>query len=141
MTVRTLVLLPLAALVLAPVPALARERGDGAKLQQKLEDPRTQVAVADALGGLFSVLLGMKAEPLAKAMDATGDHDGARRIPKGATIGDLVGPEGRTVPRQIKKQVPGMMTAMGSMVGALDEMVPQLEAVGKQLERDLGDLD
>lgn len=132
------VIWPLTVLALLPSPALARERpSEAAEMARELEDPRNQKAAASALGDLFGVMLGMKAAPLAKAMDAMGEHDAARRIPKGATIGDLAGPEARAVPREIKRRVPGMMTAMAAMTGMLDEMMPQLEAIGDNLERDL----
>lgn len=45
------------------------------------------------------------------------------------------------MPREIKRRVPGMMTAMASMTGMLGEMMPQLEAIGEQFERDLGRTD
>lgn len=131
-------MLPLTVLVLAPAPALAGERtSEGAEMARQLEDPRNQAAVADAMGAMFGVMLGMKAAPLAKAMDAMGERDAARRIPRNATIGDLAGPEARQMPREIKRRVPGMMTAMAAMTGMLDEMLPQLEAIGDNLERDL----
>lgn len=130
--------LPLTVLALVPAPAMARERpGDAAEMARQLEDPRNQRAAANAMGSLFEMMLGLKAAPLAKAMDAMGERDAARRIPKGATIGDLAGPEARAMPREIKRRVPGMMTAMASMTGMLDEMLPQLEAIGDKLERDL----
>lgn len=138
MSMRSFVLVPLAALALAPVPALARDRAtEGSELVRQMQDPRTQDAVGTALGSLVSALLGMKAEPFVRAMESMGDRDAARRIPKGATLGDLAGPDARHLPKQIKRRVPGMMNATGSMVGALEAMAPQLEAIGKQLERDL----
>lgn len=131
-------MLPLTVLALLPSPAFARERpSEASEMARALEDPRNQAAAANALGDLFGVMLGMKAAPLAKAMDAMGEREGARRIPKGATIGDLAGPEARAVPREIKRRVPGMMTAMAAMTGMLDEMMPQLEAIGDKFERDL----
>lgn len=134
--------LPLTVLALLPAPAMARERpSEAAEMARELEDPRNQRAAANAMGALFEVMLGMKAAPLAKAMDAMGERDAARRIPRGATIGDLAGPEARAMPREIKRRVPGMMTAMASMTGMLDEMMPQLEAIGKQMERDFGRAD
>ncbi|MBS3928223.1 MAG: hypothetical protein KGZ65_07315 [Sphingomonadales bacterium] len=134
--------LPLTVLALLPASAMARERpSDTAEMARELEDPRNQRAAANAMGALFEVMLGMKAAPLAKAMDAMGERDAARRIPRGATIGDLAGPEARAMPREIKRRVPGMMTAMASMTGMLDEMMPQLEAIGKQMERDFGRAD
>lgn len=135
-------MLPLTVLALLPTPAAARERpSEAAEMARELEDPRNQRAAANAMGALFEVMLGMKAAPLAKPMDAMGERDTARRIPKGATIGDLAGPEARAMPREIKRRVPGMMTAMATMTGMLDEMMPQLEAIGEQMGRDFGRAD
>lgn len=134
--------LPLTVLALLSTPAMARERpAEAADMARQLEDPRNQRAAANAMGVLFDMMLGMKAAPLAKAMDAMGERDAARRIPKGATIGDLAGPEARAMPREIKRRVPGMMNAMAAMTGMLDEMLPQLEAIGEQMERDFGRAD
>lgn len=134
--------LPLTVLALLSTPAMARERpAEAADMARQLEDPRNQRAAANAMGALFDMMLGMKAAPLAKAMDAMGERDAARRIPKGATIGDRAGPEARAMPREIKRRVPGMMNAMAAMTGMLDEMLPQLEAIGEQMERDFGRAD
>ena len=131
-------LLALAALVAVPAPAAAREHLAGSDaLTRELSDPHRQQAMGDALGSLLGILLGMKAEPLAKIMDQMGDHDGARRIPRGATLVDLAGPDARHMPREVRRRVPGMMNAMGGLVGVLDDLVPQLDAVGKQFERDM----
>ena len=135
-------LAPLVALALVPAPAMAREQShEGAEMARQLEDPRNQQAVANAMGAMFGMMLNMKAAPLAKAMEAMGEPDAARRIPRRATLGDLAGPEARQMPREIKRRVPGMMTAMASMTGMLDEMMPQLEAISEQMERDFRRLD
>ena len=138
----------LALAVLAPAPALARDSaGDKglAEIEGRLSDPDTQQAMGDALAGMMAALLDMKAAPFAKAMDKMGKSMGgrpmARTIPDDATLGDLAGPDARQLPGQIKRSVPGLMNASGSMVGALEVLAPQLEAIGKQLERDLGNLD
>lgn len=142
MSMVKLLALPLAALVLAPVPAAARDRAGAADdMIRQLEDPRTQAAVGHAMGALIAAMLAMPADPLVRVMESTGNHDAARRIPKGATLGDLAGPDARTMPREIKRRVPGMMTAAGSLLGVAEALGPQLAAIGKQLERDLGDLD
>jgi len=129
--------LPLTVLALLPGPALAGERSSEAtEVARQLKDPRNQQVAANAMGAMLAMMLNMKAEPLAKAMDAMGEPDAVRRIPRNATIGDLAGPEARAMPREIKRRVPGMMTAVAAMTGMLDDMMPQLEAIGEQMERD-----
>jgi hypothetical protein len=146
MQMRSLMLAPLAAMMLAPIPALAGERAKdrdmgGGEVMRQLQDPRTQDAVGNAMGTLIGALLGMPAEPFVNAAEQMGDRKVRRSVPKGATLGDLAGPDARAMPRQIKRQVPHMMNAAGSMVGLLEQMAPQLEELGKKLEADLGDLD
>ncbi|MEQ1499567.1 MAG: hypothetical protein ABL914_13005 [Novosphingobium sp.] len=142
MSLRSLVLAPLAALVLVPVPAFANDRAqENAELVSQLQDPRTQDAVGSALGAMVGALLGIKAEPFVRAAESVGNHDARRDVPAGATLGDLAGADARRLPRQIKRQVPHLMNAAGSMVGVMDQLAPQIEAIGRQMERDLGGLD
>ena len=134
----TAAMLPVAALTLLAAPALARTHAPASsEMTRQLEDPRTQTAAANALGSLMAIMLEMNAEPLIKAMDAMGEHDAARRIPRGATLGDLAGPDARRIPGEVKRRVPGMMTAMGSMAGMFDQMLPQFEQIGAQFDRDM----
>lgn len=130
----------LALLALLPAPAAARDgvrasNADARDLIRQLEDPRRQAAVSDAMGAMMGIMLSMKAAPLAWAMEAMGNHDEARRIPTGATLGDLAGPDARHLPDEVKRRVPGMMIAMGSMVGMMGDMLPELEKIGATIEQ------
>lgn len=123
--------LPLAALVaFSLVPAPAAAKTDRA-LSRELSNPDTQHAIGDMLG----VMLQMPAEPLARAAEAAGDHETARSIPNGATIGDLAGPEARQLPREVRRRAPAMIGAMGGLAGAMEDMAPELERIGKDFER------
>lgn len=134
----------LAATALAPVPAVAREKSL-ADATQKLEDPTFQHGMADALGTMMRALMGMKMAPFAQAMDqmkhATGESDdpadAEAPIDPGATIGDMMGEDGRRAPEEIAARLPGMMTAMAGMAVAMDKMRPELERMGKDMARRL----
>jgi hypothetical protein len=135
----------LAFAALAPVPALARNSAHDAGLaevESRLSDPDTQQAMGDALAGMMAALLDMKAAPFAKAMDKMGKSMGgrpmARNIPDDATLGDLAGPDARRAPGKIAAQVPQMMGAMGAMTGVMQEMLPQLEEMGKRMGEQMG---
>lgn len=142
MMLRSFALVPLAALALAPLPAAAGSRGaDTSEAVRQMQDPRNQEKVGQVMGTLFTVLMSMPADPFVQVMEAAGEKDAARRIPKGATLGDLAGADARRVPGEIKRAVPGMMTAAGTMLGALEQIAPQLEGIGKQMEKDLGRAD
>ena len=139
--VRFVSLTALAAVMLAPLPAYASNARDSQRaigeLQNRLGDPETQHAMGDALAGLMAAMMDMKAAPFLKAMDrmgkSMGDSAPRRDIPENATLGDLAGPEARDMPRQIAQRTPAMMGAMGAMAGAMGEMIPQLETVGKRM--------
>lgn len=124
---------------LTPFAAQARPRSDLAhseldRVAGQLSDPANQ-AKASAVAAIFTqMLLDLRVGPLARAMGEMGDGD-ARYIPEDATLGDLAGPEARDAPRQMAREVPHAMRAMGSMTGAFDAMIPQLQDMAEQMRR------
>lgn len=126
----------LAALALAPVPALARDSADE-DFAAGLNDPRKQEAMGNAMAALMSAMLSMKAEPLARAMERMGEPQAARKIPRGATLGDLAGPEAKRMPAEMRRRVPAMMGAMGELAGMMKGIAPQLEAIGEDFGRQM----
>jgi hypothetical protein len=149
MTLRSsLLAVGLAATLLAPMPAMAREKGMGEAIA-KLNDPRTQQALAGTMTALMQALMNMKAAPFVQMMDgmegamerATGekseDRQSARSVDPDATLGDLAGPEMRAMPQEMAEKVPAMMGAMAGMAGSMEAMLPELEAMAKQLKKSL----
>lgn len=126
----------LAALALAPVPAMAHEDADE-DFAAGLNDPRKQEAMGNTMAAMMAVLLNMKAEPLARAMERMGDHRAARKIPRGATLGDLAGPEAKRMPAEVRRRVPAMMGAMGELAGMMQDLAPELEAIGEDFDRQM----
>jgi hypothetical protein len=126
----------LAALALAPVPALARDTADE-DIASKLSDPRKQEAMGNVMAAMMTVMLSIKAEPLARAMKRMGEDKAARKIPRGATLGDLAGPEAKRMPAEVRRQVPAMMGAMGELAGMMKDLAPQLEAIGEDFDRQM----
>lgn len=126
----------LAALALTPFPALAHDHADR-DIAADLNDPRKQEAMGNAMGAMMAVLLDMKAEPLARAMDRMGEHKAARKIPRGATVGDLAGPEAKRLPGEVRRRVPMMMGAMSELAGMMQDLAPQLEAIGKDFDHQM----
>ena len=122
----------LSALVLVPAPAAAKTDHP---LSRELSDPRKQQAIGDMLGALIGVMLDMPADPLARMAEAAGDRDAARRIPRGAKIGDLAGPEARRMPREVRRRAPAMVGAMGELTAVLEDMAPEFERIGRDFER------
>lgn len=126
----------LAALALAPVPAAARDTADD-DLVGDLSDPRKQEALGNTMAAMMAVMLNIRAEPLVRAMERMGEHRAARNIPRDATLGDLAGPEARRMPEQVRRQVPAMMGAMGELAGMMQDLAPELEAIGKDFNRQM----
>lgn len=126
----------LAALALAPVPALAHEAADE-DFASELNDPGKQQAMGNAMAAMMGVLLNLKTDPLARAMERMGDHKAARKLPRGATLGDLAGPEARRMPDEVRRRVPAMMGAMGELTGMMQDIAPELEAIGDDFGRQM----
>ncbi|MFM5952869.1 MAG: hypothetical protein ACKOPE_00990 [Novosphingobium sp.] len=124
----------LAALALIPSPAAAHAMRDG-EMARELSDPRTQQAMGDMLGAMIGVMLDMRVDPLARAMEAMGEHDAARRIPRGARVSDMMGPEARRIPGEVRRRAPAMIGAMGQMAGVLEEMAPEFERIADDFDR------
>lgn len=133
------------AAALAPMPAAARDHRL-AEVEDRLSDPRAQHAMGDALAAMMTAMMSIKAAPFVNAMDSVARSTGAderdqrpisRDFPADATLGDLAGPDARDMPRQMARKVPQMMGAMGAMTGAMGEMLPQLEAMGRRIARDM----
>jgi hypothetical protein len=127
-----------------PGPALARD-AHGGQASEALANPGTQQAIAGAMAAMTEALLDMKVGSFAKAMegmsDAAGDRKAARRIDPNATLGDLAGPEARRMPGEVARKLPQMMGAMAGMAGAMETMLPQLEAMGEKMKDAMGEPD
>ncbi len=140
MTIRsTLIGAAVALSVLSPAPAFARDRGADIRGMDeavaRLSDPAFQTSIATSLAALSETMMGVSMAPLAKAMESMGDTDAARAMDPDATLGNMMGPEGRAMPQEMAERVPQMMSGMAGMAGAMQQMLPQLEAIGRQMKR------
>lgn len=128
-------LLPATALaVLAALPAPAMAKSDH-PVSRELRDPYKAEALGDMLGAILGVMLDMKAAPLVRVMEAAGEPEAAKQIPRGATIGDLAGPDARRLPGEVRRRAPAMLGAVGEFAGVLEDAAPQLERIAKDYDR------
>jgi hypothetical protein len=133
MSIRTLAVAPaLAALVLAPISAQAREGGGAAKMAEKMRDPANQAAMAAAIRALSEALLDIPLEPFARVAEAMGDRRTADEM-HGATVRDMAGPRAERMPEEMSRKLPAMMGAMGGMAQAAEEMAPALKGIAKEM--------
>lgn len=123
---RLLSTVSLAALALAPLPAIARD-DTASDVAKQLSDPGNQVAATVALTALSEALLDVRIEPLRRALGAIGS-DRADDLPPDARLRDLAGPGARDLPGDIGRTVPKTMGAAAGMAGAVGEMLPELQA-------------
>jgi hypothetical protein len=134
------VLLPLGAVVAlcaSATPTLAKPR-ESSRLAERMGDPALQHSLAAAVAALSEAMLDLPVEPFARAM-RTMDPDAARDIPPGATVADIAGPDARRMPRELARKLPQMMGAVAGMAGAMEAMLPQLEAMGEQMRERIED--
>lgn len=123
----------LAAAVLAPTAAFAREPGLS-DMADKLNDPKTQLAVTAALVAMSEALLDIKVEPFAKAAEAAGAKDAVRDLPPDATLRDLAGPDADTMQSQLARRTPEMMGRAAGMASAFEALLPQLRAMAEKMK-------
>lgn len=121
-----------ASVALAPLPAMAADTGDHQDIAKRLSDPGLQVEAAVALTALAESLLDMKIEPIRRAMAAAGDPTAAH-LPKDARLRDLAGPEADRLPGEIGQRVPQAMGAAAGMAGAVEDMLPEINATVDRL--------
>lgn len=133
------------AAALVPAAAQAHERQDrdddrgGDRMHdmaRELRDPMNQAKVAATLSALSGMLLSTDVSPLNRAMDSVDGGHRAEEMP-GATLGDYAGDHVRDLPYDLARKTPQAMGRMAGMIGALDEMRPQLKQMGRELKRQL----
>lgn len=115
-----------------PGPALAGEAEAG-DLAERLNDPATQYAVAGMLSAMSKAVLDMRIAPFAEAMEGMNGRP-MRDLPPDATVGDVSGLTQDRVRSKLIEHVPPMMSAMGGMAAALEDMLPELEAMAERMK-------
>ena len=122
----------LAALVLIPLPAAAHDKADG-DVARRLSDPSTQLAVTTMLTALSEAALNLPIEPVARAVRAAGADDAVADLPPNARLRDLASRDGDRLPAELGRNVPRMMDRAATLAGAMEGMMPQLRAMGRQM--------
>lgn len=124
---------------LSPALAHAGEPGDFDSgrvddMSQELRDPMNQARVAGTLSALTGALLSMDIAPLARTMDQFDGGRSSRDLPPDATLGDIAGPNARDLPYDIARKTPEAMSRMAGMLGAVEDLRPQLKAMSRRLK-------
>jgi hypothetical protein len=134
----------LAAALFATVstPALARTKNaddrEMARVAKTFNDPRTQDALADALGALTDAFMDVRIDRLRAAVsridpEARYDDDGAR------TLGEVMAREDPNFRANMRDQSRVALRTMGTMATGMADMLPELrrmaEDFGRKMER------
>lgn len=106
-------------------------------MSRELRDPMNQAKVAGTLSALTGALLSMDISPMTRAMAPIDGGRMSRDLPPDARLGDIAGADARELPYDIARKTPRAMSQMAGMLGAMDEMRPQLKAMGRQLKDSL----
>lgn len=122
------------ALAAIPLPAAAR---DADAVSEKLADPATQLAVTTVLTAMGEAVLDLRIEPIARAMRAAGQGDAVADLPPDARVRDIAGPTGDNLPAELGRNVPRTMGRAAEMAGAMEDMLPQLKAIGAQMRNSI----
>ena len=118
-------------------PVLAAE-GDAAHIAEKLSDPAMQAEIARMAETMTAVMLDMKIGPMARAAAEIEGKD-PEAVDPDLTVRDLAGPEAADAPHEIAVRVPQMMGALATLAVAMEQMLPQLRALGEQMSGTLAE--
>ena len=116
---------------LASTPALAAD-GDAAGLAEELRDPARQAQMAAMVEAMTAIMLDMHVAPLLRAQAEIEGGD-PEAVDPDLTVRDLAGPEAENAPREIAVRLPQMMGALAALAVSLEQMLPELRAVGDRL--------
>lgn len=132
------------ALILAPTAAEAREgRSEAqrglAEMSDRLNDPDMQRSMVGMLSALTDAMMSMRMEPFARAAEKMGAPGSMGHIGRNTTLRDVAGPDAARMQRNMRDKLPQAMSAMAGMTGALEGMLPELEAMGKRMQETMGE--
>ncbi len=138
-----LVLLPVLALSLA-APSLASATESQVAMEQmadRFNDPATQSALAEGLGGMLSAMMNMRIDGLAKALEPM--NNGKRIKLKGNTLREMAMRDDPKFEQKLQMGTRAAVGGMGAMASAMAKIMPQLEAamekMGESMDRSFKD--
>ena len=133
------------ALVAAPASAddydydyEAEHGSETRRMADELRDPVRQAQLAATATVLTEALLAIDAAPLARAM-ATIEGVDPDYVDPDLRVGDLVAPDTVDASREFATRLPQMMGALAAFSVALEDMLPQVRALGEGTAEDLRD--
>jgi hypothetical protein len=141
-------LVPLAVFAaLVPLPALAQDSAPGTDIEsglvqaaEAMRDPARQEQMAAMGHTMLGLLLEMPIGSLLQGAAEMAGEEPASIDPE-TTLRELAGPKADEAPRALAEATPRMMSAMGTLAGALARMAPEMRRIGRDIARELPDAD
>lgn len=109
-------------------------------LAERLGDPAIQDGVANFAEGMGNILLNLPIGRLAAAAEKARPGTVRRKIASDATVADIAGPDAHLVPAKLAKQSRVALSVMSEFAGALASMIPALENLGRNLEKNMASI-
>ena len=131
---RILLALPLIALAL-PSPTLAQESGDDLmRTAKQLQDPRTQDTLAAVLSALVGSMLDTPVGGMVNAVAKADPTGRTREVDPDMTVADMASRDNPDFERELDSDIRDGTRMVGSMAGALAELLPQLTVLARDVE-------
>ena len=109
-------------------------------MAEDLADPRVQNGVADMVERMGETMLDLPVGKFAAAIERARPGTIEKRIREDATVADLAGRDAERLPRKLGKGSRQMMTMLSGFASAFATMMPEFEAMCRDLERSMKDI-
>lgn len=135
----TLPVLMVAAMLASP--AAAHDRRDDTKssaelrqIADNLSDPRMQRDMSNVVEAVTGAVLNLPVGEFAETIERTRPGTVNPDINRDTRLGDLTGPDGDRIPARAGDGARASMAAMGDMMRAFSDMLPELQKLGREIE-------
>ncbi len=115
-------------------------QADMIAVANRLEDPALQDGVAGIVESVTERMMQLPVGRFISAIEKARPGTIKRDIPEDATIADLAGSDADGLGAELGKQSRVAMNMMGGLTEALASMMPELEALGRDLEKRVADI-
>ena len=123
-------------------PASAHDMDSAARMKQvadQFSDPAMQQDISHAVeavtGAMLDLPVGEFAEVIEDARPGTVDE----HINRNTRLGDLAGPDANRIPARVGDSTRSSMAAMGGMIRAFANMLPEFQRLGREIEASVED--
>lgn len=131
---RAFLALPLIALAM-PAPALAQDSDEELlRTAKQLQDPRTQDTLAAVLSALAGSMLDTPVGGIVNAVAKADPSGRTREVDPDMTVADMASRDNPDFERELDADIRDGTRMVGTMAGALAELLPQLTVLARDVE-------